>query len=349
MERGFADYSFTRVGAIRPEHDSRGALIEERPESSRNLLLHRYGRGPFCRFRIAQEGRWRRSGVYVLTCGHGVRYVGTCKNLATIWNFVGRITRSAVRYEGGQQTHCRINSLILSEVKQEAEPVLWFRAVHDDRARRALKTLLVAALNPPWNLTSTVLPRSLPPTTRFQSQAQDQFVSASVVRPSRGEDVKGARIEGTFAGYSFKQVGPVLPERDDGGEVIAELPQSKFRNERKIPLHKYGRGPFCRFRIAKGWPRSGVYVLADGDDSLYVGECQDLESRWGLNGYGGISPRNCYTGGQETNCRINNLIYRETKAGARLHLWFHPVEGGKQARLAIESRLVASLRPPWNR
>ena len=27
------------------------------------------------------------------------------------------------------------------------------------------------------------------------------------------------------------------------------------------------------------------------------------------NGYGRISPRNCFQGGQSTNCRVNNLIF----------------------------------------
>ena len=27
---------------------------------------------------------------------------------------------------------------------------------------------------------------------------------------------------------------------------------------------------------------------------------------------------------------------------------FHPMEGDKQARLAVESQLVTTLEPPWN-
>ena len=155
--------------------------------------------------------------------------------------------------------------------------------------------------------------------------------------------------ERRFAGYSFTRVGPIRPERDERGEIIGHLPHYRFRNEGNLPLNNYGKGPFCRFRIAKGFRCSGVYVLMNGDDPLYVGECQNLDGRWGPNGYGSISPRNCFKGGQETNCRINNLIYNETKAGSGFDLWFHPVEGDKQARLAVESELVSILRTPWNR
>ena len=160
MERSFTGYSFERVGPIRPERDRRSALIEKRPESPPNVPLHNYGEGPFCRVRIAQEGRWRRGGVYVLTYGDAVGYVGESQSLATVWNFVGRITPSAVRYKGGQQTHCRINTLILNEAKQATDLSLWFHAVEDDTYRGTLKAQLVAALNPPWNRTSPGLPRN---------------------------------------------------------------------------------------------------------------------------------------------------------------------------------------------
>ena len=152
----------------------------------------------------------------------------------------------------------------------------------------------------------------------------------------------------TVAGHSFVFVGSIRPERDERGEVIGDLPQSRYRNERNLPLNRYGEGPFCRFRVALGWQQSGVYVLMAGGNPLYVGECQNLEDRWGPRGYGCISPRNCYKGGQETNCRINNLIYWETKSDAEFELLFHPVEGNEHTRRDVESELVSALKPPWN-
>ena len=153
----------------------------------------------------------------------------------------------------------------------------------------------------------------------------------------------------TFAGYTFDPVGPIQLERDERGEVTGHLPQSRFSNERNLPLNKYGAGPFCRFRVAKGWHYGGVYILTNGNDPLYVGECENLERRWGSQGYGNISPRNCYKGGQETNCRINNLIFVGAKSGAEFGLWFRAVDGDKHARRAIESELISFLLPPWNR
>ena len=77
-------------------------------------------------------------------------------------------------------------------------------------------------------------------------------------------------LERSFAGLSFSYVGPLRPERDERGEVIEELPQSRYRNQRNLPLHRYGKGPFWRFRVARGWRSSGVYVLTGGDEALYV-------------------------------------------------------------------------------
>ena len=153
MERRFAGQTFECVGPIRPERDSGGALIESRPESAPSASLHRYGKGPFCRFRIAQESRWQRGGVHVITCDNDVRYVGESRNLAQIWNFGGRISPSAVLQDGGRQTHCRINNLILTEAKQGTKIVVWFHSIENHAVRKERKAQLISALAPPWNLT----------------------------------------------------------------------------------------------------------------------------------------------------------------------------------------------------
>ena len=137
----------------------------------------------------------------------------------------------------------------------------------------------------------------------------------------------------TIDGLEFSLVGAIEPLLDRAGKVIEELPQSRYCNANRAPLNNYGRGPFCRFRVAKGCREGGVYVIMDAEIALYVGECQSLEDRYSSNGYGGISPRNCFKGGQETNCRINNLILETVKRGDCPTLWFHPSEEGKSARV----------------
>ena len=146
-----------------------------------------------------------------------------------------------------------------------------------------------------------------------------------------------------IVGYKFVEIGCVRLDRDN------EMPQPRYAKAKRTPLHKYGDGPFCRFSVAKGCRKEGVYILAGGGNELYIGECQNLENRWGPRGYGTISPRNCFKGGQETNCRINNLILKTSKDGLELALWFYEIEGGKQERIGVERELVQALKPPWNR
>ena len=146
-----------------------------------------------------------------------------------------------------------------------------------------------------------------------------------------------------IAGYKFVKIGVIRLDEDN------DMPQSRYTKAKQIPLHKYGGGPFCRFSVAKGCRKEGVYILTGGVNELYIGECQNLEERWGPRGYGAIFPRNCFKGGQETNCRINNLILQARKNGIELVLWFYEIEGGKRERVATERELVQALKPPWNR
>jgi hypothetical protein len=117
-----------------------------------------------------------------------------------------------------------------------------------------------------------------------------------------------------------------------------------YANVRGDPLNRYGAGPFCKFVIPRTFRQSGVYLIFAGDDLKYVGECANLSARFNA-GYGNISPKNCFKGGQETNCRLNNLIYAATTSGKPLALWFHATPDYK----AVEVVLRSKLRAPWNR
>ena len=114
-------------------------------------------------------------------------------------------------------------------------------------------------------------------------------------------------------------------------------------------LHAYGAGPFCRFRIGRQRHDAGLYVLTLDDVPVYAGECVDVGKRWGPNGYGGISPRNCFQGGQPTNCRVNAAILVEALRGCRIDLWFMIFHGTRDERLAVETALIRKLNPAWNR
>ena len=58
--------------------------------------------------------------------------------------------------------------------------------------------------------------------------------------------------------------------------------------------------------------------------------------------------KNCYKGGQETNCRINQLILKCAESGWSINVHF--IETADPAdRFALESAYIAAFSPPWNR
>jgi hypothetical protein len=122
------------------------------------------------------------------------------------------------------------------------------------------------------------------------------------------------------------------------------MPQQRYQNARALPLNRYGSGPFCKFRISNRFQVSGVYVLTVDGAPQYVGECANLSARFNA-GYGNISPKNCFKGGQETNCRLNNRLHAALLAGQRISLWFFQTVEYK----SIEATLRRTLNPTWNR
>jgi hypothetical protein len=149
-------------------------------------------------------------------------------------------------------------------------------------------------------------------------------------------------IEKELCGYTFRLVCKIVPEMN-GCSPIEYMPQSQYNNVHNLPLNKYGKGPFCRFKISSKINQKGVYTVAVNGIVKYVGECENLSDRWNL-GYGNISPRNCFVGGQSTNCRINNLILSMLKEGNSIDLFFYQTE----SMLEVENDLIRQLRPEWN-
>jgi hypothetical protein len=145
-------------------------------------------------------------------------------------------------------------------------------------------------------------------------------------------------------GTRFDYICDIVPDLLDDGTPREFMPQAEYSNPRHLCLHKYGAGPFCRFRIPVDKARAaGVYVVCVDDMVKYIGECEDLVKRFN-QGYGTISPRNCFQGGRQTNCRINMLILGRHKSGSKIRLYFHETRD----RFALEERLIRGVRPRWN-
>ena len=141
----------------------------------------------------------------------------------------------------------------------------------------------------------------------------------------------------------FFYVGTIEPQLNADGNVEAFAPQALYSKKGTVALNKYGTGPFCRFRVS-GLPNSsGVYIYVIDDEPIYVGRAQDLNARF--YGYGLISPKNCYIGGQETNCRINTLVYEACVEGRTIDIYVHETP----EYVTLEAQMIAALRPRWNR
>lgn len=110
----------------------------------------------------------------------------------------------------------------------------------------------------------------------------------------------------TICGYEFRYLQQLMPECDANGKIIKYYPQSEYDNKKNLPLSYHGKGPFCRFSIKAGeWP--GVYLWVVDNNIIYIGETDGLQRRFNA-GYGRIAPRNCYLGGQSTNCKMNKVV-----------------------------------------
>ena len=143
--------------------------------------------------------------------------------------------------------------------------------------------------------------------------------------------------------YTFKSICLIEPEVDDLGMVIKYMPQSRYHKRELVPLNKHGKGPFCKFRIDKSLLVEGVYIICLNDEPVYIGECLNISNRFN-NGFGQISPKNCYRNGQSTNCKVNNFIFKESVRGSTIELMFHATNDRK----IVETELINKLNHLWN-
>ena len=158
------------------------------------------------------------------------------------------------------------------------------------------------------------------------------------------KDIENAITSLTIKDWTFTHVCKICPQIDSEQNIIEFLPQENYKNQNNLKLHKHGSGPFCKFSIDKKYSKkSGVYIITVNDSIRYVGECDDFLKRYGM-GYGTISPRNCFEGGQSTNCRINSAILNSIKSNCIVRLYFLETND----RFLVEHNLITKLNPSWN-
>lgn len=109
-------------------------------------------------------------------------------------------------------------------------------------------------------------------------------------------------------------------------------------------LNPYGDLVYCHFKITERAGERGLYLFVVDDNIQYIGQSTTTFSSRLNNGYGYISPKNCFRDGQATNCRVNALIANTYQT---VQLYTSVV----QDRLAIdqyERQLIRAYQPDWN-
>lgn len=148
---------------------------------------------------------------------------------------------------------------------------------------------------------------------------------------------------GVLVGRSIDFVGVPRFVCDECGQIKEFEPQSRYLKASESTLHKYGSGCFCKFRVCGLENRAGAYLMVNDGAVVYVGRTKDMKRRFAM-GYGNISPKNCFEGGQQTNCRINKLILESAKKG----LEFRFLVIYSEEYVLLEKELITRLRPEWN-
>ena len=180
--------------------------------------------------------------------------------------------------------------------------------------------------------------------TTPQGSPAPQTVGPTVSAGLAGREPIIVMPEIEFRGYRFNKVFTLVLETDSGGSLLEFQPHHRYGKEGN--LNPYGTGPFCRFKIPSGYEgKEGVYLLVvdPPDELVYIGKTEDLSKRFN-HGYGNISPKNCYVGGQNTNCKVNNKILNVYGNGRRVVVFFHETD----KHSAVERGLLNRGRPPWN-
>ncbi len=143
-------------------------------------------------------------------------------------------------------------------------------------------------------------------------------------------------------GYEFCYLQQLIPECDASGCIVKYYPQDGYDSKSNLRLSHHGNGAFCRFSINAGdW--LGVYLWVVDNRIIYIGETDGLKRRFNM-GYGRIAPRNCYVGGQSTNCKMNKVVLDLYEQEKTVSLYFYKTTDYKN----VEHKLLGKINTPYN-
>lgn len=118
------------------------------PRLPTNARANRYAAGPFCVFYLREAPN--AAGVYALTVGNEVKYIGECEDLRRRFSPKGYGSISPRNlHSDGQSTNCKINALVLAAYKAGQSVSVWFAPL--GARRKSVESKLLVELRPAWN------------------------------------------------------------------------------------------------------------------------------------------------------------------------------------------------------
>lgn len=125
--------------------------------------------------------------------------------------------------------------------------------------------------------------------------------------------------------------------------LFLESLKAKGDEKYKLFLNKYGDAEYCKFKIndKEIWKLKGIYFYVLNNEIVYTGRCCDSFYKRINNGYGRISPKNCYKDGQQTNCHINSLVNKYHK---NISFWIYPMINVEEIK-ELEVKLIKYYNP----
>lgn len=123
----------------------------------------------------------------------------------------------------------------------------------------------------------------------------------------------------------------------------------KYERKDEVKLNSYGGLVYCKFSVPSNdlSVRKGLYAFYENDELIYIGRTNDSFLTRVNAGYGNISPKNCYIGGQSTNCKMNSYINAAVSNGSDIKFYVYPMDHTEEIN-SLEAELIKKMNPPLN-
>ena len=126
-------------------------------------------------------------------------------------------------------------------------------------------------------------------------------------------------------------------------DLVSSLKEDfDIRNVKKIST----KLKFCNFKLEEAKDTDhGVYIWFLDNIMIYIGKTKNLKDRFN-RGYGRITLRNIFKGGQSTNCKMNRVVLKNEKSkGNNIEIYFCETKDNGEY---LEKQLLEKYKTQYN-